>query len=67
MSSEGIPVDPISIRGVRSAMVLTVEVGPVTIVVPPSAFEGDSTLPTAHIIILIFSRKLHTAVKKRAK
>ena len=67
ISSEGIPVHPISIRAMRSAIVMTVEVGPVTIDVPPSAFVEDSTLPTAHIITLIFSRKLHTTVKSEIK
>ena len=63
ISSEGIPVNPISIRGMLSAIVMTVEVGQMTILVPPSAFVEDSTLPTAHIITLIFSQKLHTTVK----
>ena len=63
MSSKGIPVDPISKRGLRSSKVLSVEVCFVTSVVPPGAFVSDSTIYGVHIIVSIFGGKLHSAVK----
>lgn len=64
MSPEVIPVHPISIRGVWSTKVLSVQIGTVTSVVPPSALVQHSALTWIVVVVLILSGKLQTTVRE---
>ena len=67
MSFPGVPVDTISVRWVRSMMIDTVQVGCMTICVPPGSFVGHSTVTArGTVIILIFGWKgVTTMTSKR--
>ena len=63
MFSKGVPVDPISKRGMWASQVLSVKIGPVTAIVPPGSFVFDRTGSDAgRIVVAIFGAKLHTTI-----
>ena len=54
ITSKCFPVDPISISGVWSTKILSVEVGCMTIPIPPSAFKRHCTMNITNVVVLIF-------------
>ena len=66
LSFPGVPVDTISERWVCAMMIDTVQVGCVTVLVPPGSFKAHSTVSVRAVIILIFGWKgLTTKTRKR--
>ena len=58
-ASKSVPVDPIGISLMRSTKILSVEIGSMTTVIPPSAFKSHCTRTG----FLIFGGKLHSTMK----
>ena len=68
MSPKREPIDSVRKRGVLSSMIQSVEVCPVTVMIPPASFMKKSTATTSDVIVVIVSGKLHaTAVNKTKK
>ena len=65
MSPEGIPDDSITKIGVRATKVQSVQIGPVTFVVPPSSVERHCAISAIWIVILVLGAKLHIALDKQ--
>ena len=66
MSFPVIPGDAISTWWVFSVVIQTVQVGVMTVSVPPDSFIGHSTVTAAAVIVLIFGGKgLTTIIRKR--
>ena len=59
------PIEPVnpSTRSLTCIEVLTVEVGAVTVSVPPSTFVLRSTVATRYIIVSVFGGELVSAVR----
>ena len=59
------PVDPISVRWVLSMMIQTVQVGRMTMFVPPGSLKWHSAVTVPAVIVLIFGWKgMTTLVRK---
>ena len=56
-----VPANP-SIRYLTCLEVLTVEVGDVTVFIPPGTFVFHSAVATLSIIVSVFGRELHSVV-----
>ena len=54
------PVDTVSVRRVLSFQVLAVQVGIVTIFVPPSAFKPHRTRVRVLVVVLVFGAELRS-------
>ena len=66
ITSKCLPVDPIGKSVMVSTKILSVEIGSMTIVIPPSAFEIHCTRTDfPKIVVLIFGGKLHFTVKSQ--
>ena len=53
MTTPVFPVDSVSVTGVRTAEVESVEIGMVTVGIPPAAFETLSTVTTFNVVISV--------------
>lgn len=58
------PVDSISIGSMCTIEVQSVQIGCVTVLVPPRTLEDLGAVVTTSIIIIIFRSKLHITEKK---
>ena len=65
MSFPVIPVDTISVWWVLSVMIQTVQVGVMTLLVPPGSFKAHSTVSVVAVIILIFGGKGVTTMRRQ--
>ena len=65
MSFPVIPVDTISAWRVLSVMIQTVQVGVMTVSVPPGSFKAHSTVSVVAVIILIFGGKGVTTMRRQ--
>ena len=62
MSHPVLPVDTVSVGGVLSTMIQAIQVGLVTVIVPPGSFICNGAVIFPVIIIFIFSGKWLTAM-----
>ena len=60
-----IPIHTVSIRGVLTVMIETVQVGGVTASVPPGSLECLGAVTTIYVIISIFSGKRHATMVRK--
>ena len=68
MSSEGIPSDSVSIRcvGMASSLsVLSIQVGAMTVLVPPGSVVDPGTVSTTHVIVMILGGEIHSICPKK--
>lgn len=58
----GVPVYPVSVGGMGAMMVSAVQIGRVTIPVPPSAMERNGTVTAVKIIVVVLCGERQTFV-----
>ena len=63
MLSPAPPVHAVGVRGVVTVEVLTVQVGIVTGVVPPSAFEKHGTISSRIVVVLVLCGETHPVMQ----
>ena len=65
ITSKWLLVDPITKSVMWSTKILSVEVGSMTTIIPPTAFIRHCTRTNRQIVVLIFGGKPHSTVKWR--
>ena len=65
ISSPVIPVDTISEGGMASVMIQTIQVGVMTVSIPPGSFKPHSTVTGPVVVILIFGCKGVTTMPRK--
>lgn len=58
----GGPLDAVSVRGVLAAQVLAIEVGCVTVAVPPGAMVEGGAVVLRVVVVAVFGGELHAVV-----